>query len=51
MVATYIARKKKVDFLLADRTFGILSDVAIYGLGRVCKILFKLIVNWDLQSG
>lgn len=49
MFATYLAKKKNLKFLLADRTFGTLSDVAIYGLGRVFKILFKLIVfGWDL---
>ncbi|KRX04633.1 hypothetical protein PPERSA_04448 [Pseudocohnilembus persalinus] len=35
MFATNIGRKKNIQFLLADRTFGVLSDVATYGLGRV----------------
>lgn len=51
MFATHLAHKKNLDFLLVDRSFGVLSDVAIYGLGRVFKILFKLLVSWDIPSG
>lgn len=52
MFATNLAKRKNLNFLLADRTFGVLSDIAEYGLGKVFKILFKLIVcDWDIRSG
>lgn len=33
MVASYVADSKKLDFLLADRTFSCLSDVALHTFG------------------
>lgn len=51
LVATHLAYSKKLDFLIADRTFSCLSDVAHYGMGKIFKILFKLFTNWDKELG
>ncbi|EGR34165.1 hypothetical protein IMG5_021850 [Ichthyophthirius multifiliis] len=49
MIACYVAYSKKLDFLIADRTFSQISDIGQYRLGNKSKQLFRFLTNWDLQ--
>ncbi|EAR92059.2 alpha/beta hydrolase family protein (macronuclear) [Tetrahymena thermophila SB210] len=49
MVACYVANSKKLNFLLADRTFAQFSDIANYAYGSKVKSLFRMLVDWDFQ--
>ena len=49
-VASYIAKKCKVDFVFVDRTFSSLVDVAYWTFGgRVVGTLFKIFTRWTEQ--
>ena len=49
-VANYIASKKKLDFLCADRTFSSLSSIANFGFHKALFFLFKSVTTWNRNS-
>lgn len=49
-VAIHLANKTKCDFLLADRTFGCLSDVIKFSYGWIAYILYKLSLFPDCEN-
>lgn len=49
-VASYIAKKCKVDFVFVDRTFASLTDVVYWSFrGKLVKWVFYLLTRWDEQ--
>ena len=47
-VASYIAKRNKVDFIFADRTFASVLDVAQYRFGGpVVRYLLKFLTGWS----
>eukprot|EP00347_Sterkiella_histriomuscorum_P002157 403369253 len=49
-VASYIAKKCKVDFVFSDRTFASLVDVAYWTFGgKFIQTLFKIFTRWNEQ--
>jgi hypothetical protein len=50
MVATHLARARKVNFLCADRTFASLYLVVYYNFHRVLSWLFIFFTLWEVDS-
>ncbi|CDW73862.1 UNKNOWN [Stylonychia lemnae] len=49
-VASYIAKKCKVDFVFVDRTFASMSDIAFWTFGgRIACTLFLVLTRWSEQ--
>jgi len=49
-VASYIARKCKVEFVFIDRTFASLTDVAYYSFrGKMIEWILLLFTRWNEQ--
>ena len=47
-VASYVAKKNKLDFVFADRTFASLLDVAHHRFGGTfIRIMFQVITRWS----
>ena len=47
-VASYIAKRNKVDFVFSDRTFASVLDVAQYRFGgSFIKFLLKFLTGWS----
>ena len=46
MVATHIANKGLVDFMLVDRSFSSLYEVPLYSMGKWAKIGMKFLTLW-----
>lgn len=47
LVACHLARKAKIDYLCADRTFSSLVNVARYGFGKYLALLYRIVTRWD----
>lgn len=51
-MACHIGKLRKVEFLLADRTYSSLSAVAVKQTNRVVGFLFNLLTDWNrLNAG
>lgn len=56
-VASHIALKKQLDFLIADRTFSSVSDIASKGytfsikifkrISKIIRVLFNMLKDWN----
>ena len=50
LIATNIAKKKRVDLLVADRTFSSISNVVYYGFHILLYGLFSFFANWNSSN-
>ncbi len=47
-IASYVAKKNKLDFVFSDRTFSALLDVAEHRFGgMIIRLIFRLITGWS----
>lgn len=49
LVAAHVGYSKKVDFLCVDRTFASLSEVVRFSFGGVCRVLFNILTDWNVD--